>query len=110
MASTPRSKRTDTNWLRTEIQSEFNKLSELMSIKLREAEMSRAQLQESFENVKHEVAAVKEELIADLQRLHDETIQLAEKLKQRVEEKIQTYIDDLELRNFRYEFSPRKFL
>ena len=103
MASTPRSKRTDTNWLRSEIVSEFHNLSDVLNTKLIEVENSRVKLQESFENVKTEVGAIKQELMADLQRLHDETIRMADSLRQKNEETIGSYRDDLELRIKRYD-------
>ena len=102
MSSTPRSRRTDTNWLRSEIVSEFHKLSEVLSTKLSEAENSRVKLQESFENVVAEAGAMKQELIADIHRLHDETIRMADSLRRKNEENVDFYRDDLELRDKRY--------
>ena len=102
MASTPRFRRTDTNWLRSEIVSEFNKLAEALNSKLREAENSREKLQESFENVVSEVGSMKKGLMADIQRLHDETIRMADSLRRKREEKIALYRGDLELRIKRY--------
>ena len=102
MASRASPKRTDTNWLRGEILSEFSKLLEKLSSKLRAAGNNRDALQESYENVKIQIAAAKEELMADLRRLHAETIKAADKVKEVEEERIRKYEEMLELKNKRY--------
>ena len=102
MASKASTKRTDTNLLRTELLSEFNRLSDIIDHRTQDAEKNRAILEESYENIQKRITTIREEVMNELQRLEEATMKLAEKLKEKVNGQINTYRMDLEEMNKRY--------
>ena len=102
MASKASTKRTDTNLLRMELLSEFNRLSDIIDHRTQDAEKNRTLLEESYENIQKRITTIREEVMNELQRLEEATMKIAEKLREKVNGQINKYRMDLEEMNKRY--------
>ena len=102
MASKASTKRTDTNLLRMELLSEFNRLSDIIDHRTQDAEKNRAMLEESYEKIQKRITTIREEVMNELQRLEEATMKIAEKLREKVDGQINKYRTDLEEMNKRY--------
>ena len=103
MASKASTKRTDTNLLRTELLSEFNRLSDIIDHRTQDAEKNRTMLEESYDKIQKRITTIREEVMNELQRLEEATMKIAEKLREKVNGQINKYRTDLEEMNKRYD-------
>ena len=103
MAYKASTKRTDTNLLRTELLSEFNRLSDIIDHRTQDAEKNRTILEESYEEIQKRITTIREEVMNELQRLEEATMKIAEKLREKVNGQINKYRTDLEEMNKRYD-------